>query len=484
MTTPDTTALLQTSRIGASLASIDTKFSSNRTIEQHTERSHFYTAALTGLALFSGILYWNTTFAAEGMLPIEYLYFSAVCGCITNQAFNLESYISSSAQQTNDYKKLIAPLQQQPKSIGLLVSELVAGFITTVPIWYLGLASCTTDWCTIRNDSSALLNLPIYISSAMILSAWAREKSSASHGSNHIAALETLKQHFSNADEKERQQIREAIQTRDKEQTNGCSLSGLINAIKYGENITALPRLYDHSAIKFCLFNAAYSLLFITGMWQNFGFTVQAYNGGIQFLSRFQSIEKWLQGSTQAKAWTGGFFALTNLGCSIGYSISGLKSLYTSMLLGFHGKGSLEYNLEPTLYLGVCLLFTVPAVFSGTGSFAASVDGWNQVMNHSQNNTADQQNDPALWVSGWGANVGAALAYNLPQCLFLVDRILQTVIKRKEDPEKQKDLTFVNNLDTLVELVKTMKPEAIAEIEKQKKNIDGDAKALTTPTRN
>ena len=249
---------------------------------------------------------------------------------------------------------------------------------------------------------------------------------------------------FSNADSTQKQAIKNSVITIEAEDglTPNQQTSHLLRAIQRGRQSAPLPNLNDCKKITF---GVCFSSLFVTGLWQNFGFTVQAYNASLQFIQDAFQLK--------APAWVGAGFSFVNLTTSIGFSIKGLESLYDILLQQFNGIGSLECKIMPNLYFGITAIFCITALFSGTGSDQSSYLGWKQVSD-------EYGGEVAAWVAGIAANIGAALAYNLPQCLFLVNRILQAVIDRSDSSENKADQVFAGNLKTWINIVENMPLDA------------------------
>jgi len=451
-----------------SLNSLDNKFNNNQTIANKNQMHWPKCGAIVIAATCSGILYWNTSAAAEDRYGVLSTSLLALCGCLTNIAFNLESYLTTSTAETAEHKKLMAPLRRNKDDTLKLITSIISGCITTLPLWYIGLKGGSY----LTTNISSIFNLPIYTDSALTLINWLNKKSYLSrlhdnyliytnchsrseqakkrqeqrHKRNNLCnTLNELLREFSNANTTQRQEIKNAILS-DEEHgaaTSDQQTAHLLTAIRRGRQTVPTPEL-DGS--KKTAFRVCFSSLFATGLFQNFGFTVQSYNASLQFLhDAFQF---------KAPVWIGIGFSFVNLLTSVGFSIKGLGSLYDILLQLFSGTGSLEKKLIPNLYLGITALFCITALFSGTGSDQASYLAWKQVSNQ-------LGGEAAAWVAGIAANIGAALAYNLPQCLFLVDRIMQVVINRSNSLENKEDLIFTDNIKTWIEIIENLPLEAV-----------------------
>ncbi len=436
------------------------------------------------LAFLSGILYFFSSLkAAERYVgyakdtssysDIQWLqYLPALGGGVTNALFNAESYLTvyESLFDTQEEKKRKQGLGQGVLEKWEWFATIFIAFFTILPVWKISLEGDT--WEVVLATVSAVLNVPVTMEGAKALIDWLKEYDFKDRVSNclHFVRSEIGERSpTTRVDAQEAFKINQVTrQARNliahflKEQAGWfSSASGEVRKTKRGEffsNINAssmnvglglnvfselIKNKIDfvppsHSFGYRFLARTTFSLLAFCGVVANVGYAGLTYQGGLALIDNV--FFGWLS-------------AILHLIPSIGFTIKGIQSLWGTLQEIEQSTCVLERIELPKMYLTWCVVSTVFALFSGFTGDGAGYETWMDYFSAWGGETM-------AIVMGIIHNIGIALVYNLPQCLYFAQRMVDLYILKTRDKEiddnVRSDVQFVNGLKETARLIRRM----------------------------
>lgn len=413
-----------------------------------------------GFSGFSGILYWFSSTGAVKRYQ-KYLqnasdvqkalieYVPRIGGSLTNVFFNFESYLTiyDQIKSSNNLSQDIEPSSKKNEKYLWLASFSIA-FFTVLPLWYLGVKDASS---MILPTIGAGLNWPVYADGTKSLISYV----SGYHFNNFFnlftnaiiaekrIALKNIKNRIVSRFYQQIEAFAE-LETSARDQT----LMGVIGDENNTHDWTHIFSLLltqsfsnardleqstpDYFGRTWCSFLTAAGLIL------NFGLVVESYNGGRKLLDSFEF---------------GCLCALLTAMPTLGFSMKGFLKLNDIRDRIHRGAKTLESTIHPLKYTLLSSISLVFALFSGFTVDEAGYESWMQVFQGFGGELAG-------FISGVIHNIGGALSFNLPQCLFFSQRCVETHIKtQKNNFESKRQILFNECLKNLTQIFEKMSLE-------------------------
>ncbi len=443
------------------------------------EKRNFIIAVLLGAG--SGVVFWfSSDKAADRYLRYGMFFNIILCqgwfpplgGAVTNALFNIESYFTlgdaiaamqTDARESNSVftppRDRLADSSGSENHLGISATtaertltrvnhekiEWIAGgiiaFFGVLPFWFASLSDETM--VVVLGTISAFLNLPVNADGSKNLIDWLKSFDfkdrlcdlitasiccEASSRNKHLAlrkARNLIVDHL--------QQQVAAFKSDDKDGRNMNVLGAIDVDKQWSEifnNLLSLNLRKPKTQTISCGSHILFYILTATSFWANGGYIVDSYNGGKKLWDN--------------NGW-GWFCAILHMIPGIGFTMKGIINVKQRMLTD---QKSLERNEMPITYGVLCTLMVLFAIYSGYTADEMGYQGWLQVISDDKT---------AATISGVISNIGTALMFNLPQCLFLAQRIIEIyLMKFTTENDVQDDIVFAQNVSNLARILQKM----------------------------
>ncbi len=409
-------------------------------------------------AMLSALMFWSSSDKAgrrDGMGDWRYL--SDVGGAGTNGVFNWESYLAILALFSQQRLSGEANLISVKGELAEWVGSAVISFFVVLGMWAVSLTGDPVEG--ILATVSAVLNLPVNAFGAIVFIAWFKkfdfEARSIDWLGAHLWRAETKRQ-----ENLALRQARDLIAGQLRDQVSAfenlltAKRSSVLEDLMQGSCFDIFKKLLDkniadenHLSIErsgcFKLnIRLSYAVLAFTGIASNFGFAVASYEGGRKLVD------------TAGFGW---ICALMNIIPSLGFSIKGLLSLWGWLGSIERGERSMGRVEMPATYLTACVLSIIFASFSGFSGDEAGYESW-------QKYCSALGGEVGAVISGIVHNIGSAFAFNLPFCIYFVQRVVGIYLMKRNtendvDKNVKQHLVFVESLKTIADIFEKMPME-------------------------
>ncbi|WP_423063387.1 hypothetical protein [Candidiatus Paracoxiella cheracis] len=416
----------------------------------------FWWLFLSMLAGASGVMFWYSSgpgaepyirfFKGNPALLILIGYGPPLGGTVTNALFNWGSYFAlenESARKRSQNE--ITLTQVESEKLQWVVGTGISLF-AVLPVVYSSLkntkgAAVLIDWI------SAALNVPVNADGAVNLFRWmrgfdikdrigeslfhtaeVRRKYAALREARNLLAsyLQRQADAFSNLDRENREQKLREIFPEDSSENNKVEI------LKYLlENKIPTPEQQGSMCCTYPLIGL-FMMLAACGMWQNLGYIADSCKGAEKIYD---------------KGWWGILAAVLHAIPGFGFSIKGLMTLWSMGGLFLAGMKPLVRNEAPYWYFSLTAITTLFALFSGFTADGMNNEAYAKYIG----------GETGALISGVCANIGTALTFNLPQCLYFVRHAIELgFMKGSSNDNVRQHFALVKELGHFADVLRKM----------------------------
>lgn len=173
-------------------------------------------------------------------------------------------------------------------------------------------------------------------------------------------------------------------------------------------------------------------MLAACGAWQNLGYIADSYEGAKEIYD---------------EDWWGILAAVLHAIPGFGFSIKGLMTLWSMGGLFLAGMKPLVRNEAPYWYFSLTAITTLFALFSGFTADGMNNEAYAKYIG----------GETGALISGVCANIGTALTFNLPQCLYFVRHAIELgFMKGSSNNNVRQHFAFVEELGRFADVLRKM----------------------------